>query len=119
MQDSEFTPPKKSNKAFVSFWTKFIEDVRHRDNLKPTHLHHLSILCDLCVEYDELLDSLDLEGRTYESVGRNGRQIKMRPEVDHLKKVTSEIRNYSKMLKLTLMDDKKLNSEEEANDFAS
>lgn len=118
MKDLDFSPPRK-NKAFVKYWDKFIEDVRHRENLKQSHLEHLRILCDICVEYDELQDSLELEGRTYESEGRNGRQIKMRPEVEQLKKVTAEIRNYSKMLKLILVDDKKLNEEEEHNDFAN
>jgi hypothetical protein len=111
--------PSPSNKeSFKRYWEMYLPDIKDRENLKRSHLQQLRILCDMSVEYDELCDILDLEGRTYESVGRNGLQIKLRPEVQQLNKVVTEIRNYSKMLGLILAKDLVSTKEEEENDFA-
>lgn len=110
-------PCPSENPRFINYWVIFLTDIKHRENLKPSHLNQLRILCDLSVEYDELRDILLLEGRTYESIGRNGLQIKMRPEISQLNRVVADIRNYSRMLGLVLYKDNTTTKEEEVNEF--
>jgi len=110
-------PAPSEKPLFIYYWNMYLSDIKDRDNLKPSHLQQLKVLCDLSVEYDELRDILTLQGRTFESEGRNGYQIKMRPEVSQLNRVVGEIRNYSKMLGLVLVKDTTTTKEEEPNDF--
>lgn len=112
-----FPCPKPEKVSFKRYWELFLPDIQDRENLKPAHLNQLRILCDLCVDLDELQEIIDIEGRTYISVGRNGEQIKLRPEVSEKNRVISEIRNYSKMLGLVLVKDTKMNDKEEKNEF--
>jgi phage terminase small subunit len=105
------------NEAIKYYWDMFIADIENRDNLKRSHLYQLRILCDLCVEYDEIKELLTLQGRTYESQGRNGTQIKLHPEVQQLNKILTEIRSYSRMLGIQLVKDTKTTKEEEDNEF--
>lgn len=113
-----FDSPRK-DPVFKSYWDRFIEDVKHRQNLKPSHLWQLTVLCDLCVEYDELREIISLTGRTRSNGGgRNGTQNVLVPEVLQLNRVVAEIRNYSKLLGLSLFDDKKIKEDEEPNEFA-
>ena len=114
----DFSCPKPDHEGFKSYWDEFLPSVKERENLKQPHLRQLRILCDLYVELDELQTIIDLEGRTYVSEGRNGIQIKIRPEVSEKNRVVSEIRNYSKMLGLILVKDTQFNDKEEKNDFA-
>lgn len=117
MTTLDFTSPKPDKKSFNHYWDIFLPDVSERENLKKSHLQQLRILCDLCVELDELQDIIDIEGRTYESEGRNGVQIKLRPEISEKNRVISEIRNYSKILGLVLFKDNKLTKEEDEDEF--
>ena len=111
-------PPPNSSEEFLYYWSLFIDDVASRPNVKQSHLYHLKILCDLCVEYDELKFTVDKVGRTYESTGRNGVQFKVTPEYQLMGQVVAKIHTYSKMLKLNLMPDTKLtNEEEEESEF--
>lgn len=114
----DYTSPRNS-KNFTRYWNTFINDIKDRPNLKPSHLYQLQVLCDLCVDYDELRDTIELLGRTYSSGGtRHGDQLKITPEVQQLNKVISEIRNYSKILGLILHNDTKTKEDEEdENDF--
>jgi hypothetical protein len=116
MSELNFNPPSE-NENFKYYWNLFLPDIRERENLKPSHLQQLKVLCDLSVEYDTISEILILQGMTYESVGRNGMQIKLRPEVQQKNRVVSEIRNYSKMLGLILVKDTKFNDEGEKNEF--
>lgn len=110
--------PSPSEKAtFTKYWNMYLSDIKDRENLKPSHLQQLKVLCDLSVEYDELHEILTLQGRTFESEGRNGFQIKIRPEVAQLNRVVTEIRNYSKILGLVLAKDTTTTKEEEPNEF--
>lgn len=114
----DYPSPRPENAAFTEYWEMYLEDIGHRENLKKSHLQQLKVLCDISVEYDELQEMLILEGRTYESIGRNGLQIKLRPEVLQLNKILAEIRNYSKMLGLILFKDTATKEEEEEDEFA-
>jgi phage terminase small subunit len=120
MEKIDVSPPQHSSEAFLYYWNMFIGDVADRDNLKKSHLYQLRVLCDLCVEYDELKEVIALSGRTYESHGRNGTQIKLNPEVTHMKSIVTEIRNYSRMLGIMLVKDTKLTKkdDEEGGEFA-
>jgi len=108
--------PKPDHAGFTEYWEETLPDIQHRENLKPSHLQQLRILCDLLVDYDQMQAIIEMEGRTYWSTGRNGDQLKLRPEVQQLNKVISEIRNYSKMLGLMLYKDTKTNGEPEVDD---
>jgi hypothetical protein len=115
---SDKYPSPKNNENFKKYWDSFINDIEKRENLKPSHLQQLKILCDLYVDYDETVELIAINGRTYESYGRNGTQIKLRPEVALLKSTVSEIRNYSRMLGLLLhKDTSTTNTDETVNDF--
>lgn len=110
------TPPNK-NENFIRYWNIYLSGIEDRENLKQPHLQQLRILCDLSVEYDELQDIIEMEGMTYESHGRNGMQIKMRPEIAQKSKVITEIRNYSKHLGLVLYKDTKTTEDETVPEF--
>ena len=97
--------PKPDHAGFTEYWEETLPDIQGRENLKPSHLQQLRILCDLLVDYDQMQAIIEVEGRTYMSTGRNGDQLKLRPEVQQLNRVISEIRNYSKMLGLMLYKD--------------
>lgn len=114
-----FPSPKPDRPLFTMYWNKTLPDIAARENLKFSHLQQLQVLCSIYCERDELEETLLLEGRTYISEGRNGTQRKLRPEVGLLKTCYAEIRNYSKMLGLVLVEDKVFNNapEEEKNDF--
>lgn len=115
----KFPSPLPDNGKFTEYWETFLPDISDRENLKKSHLIQLKILCMQIVEFDELTDFLLLHGRTYESFGRNGMQLKPRPEIALLKTCVAEIRNYSKMLGLVLVKDTNMtNEKEEVNEFA-
>ena len=117
--EKKFTSPRPDKKSFTNYWNQYLEDIKDRENLKPSHLLQLKILCDLAVEYDEIHEILDMCGKTYESEGRNGLQIKLRPEVSQIARCQTMIKDYSKMLGLVLYKDSKTNDPEETNEFDS
>ena len=119
MTTLKFPSPKPEKESFCRYWNQILPDIQDRENLKPSHLIQLSVLCDLMVEYDELVEIISIEGRTYWSTGRNGDQLKLRPEVQQVNRVLSEVRNYSKILGLLLFKDTKttLETEEDEDDF--
>lgn len=101
-----------SQSVFEDYWDLFVVSVVDRDNFKVGHLEQLKILCKLYKEEDELGKIIDVEGHTFESFGRNGIQVKPRPEVAQLKNIRGQIRDYSKMLGIILTEDKKLKEEQ-------
>jgi phage terminase small subunit len=118
MDASKIRNPKPDHAGFTEYWEEILPDISSRENLKPSHLQQLRILCDLLVDYDQLQAIIELEGRTYLSVGRNGDQWKLKPEVQQMNRVLSEIRNYSKMLGLLLYKDTETGDEEDEDEFA-
>lgn len=115
-QPFKLRPPVNSSKEFLVYWNMFVDDIKDRENLRPSHLHQLKILCDLCVEYDYLKDAIDMHGRVYYSIGRNGEQQKTTEYVKQMDKALTEIRSYSKMLGLVLVKDTGSSSEDD-NEF--
>lgn len=107
--NDKFPSPKKWNKIFTERWNEYVDDVVKRDNFKQGHLAQLAILCDLYVEYDKLSRLIAKKGYTYKSIGRNGVQYKVLPEVGQLNRTRAEIRSYSKTLGLLLVKDKEIN----------
>ena len=117
MSDLNLKSPR-SGKEFRAYWDRFIGDIKDRPNLKPSHLWQLQVLCDLCVEYEELRDIINLGGRAYDNGGgRNGSQLKISPYVIQQNRVIAEIRSYCKMLDLVPYEDDKTNEEAEENEF--
>jgi Phage terminase, small subunit len=118
MADLNLESPRKEP-SFRRYWDNFIGDIKDRPNLKPSHLWQLQVLCDLCVEYDDLREIISITGRTVSNGGgRNGDVLRITPEVSQLNKILIEIRNYSRMLGLILVEDTKTKGEEEENEFA-
>lgn len=110
--------PKILDKAFTKYWNLFVDEVSERDNFKKSHLTQLRVLCDLYVEYDKLIEIIDICGYSFDIPGgRNGDQIKVRPEVSQLNRCRAEIRAYSSMLGLLLTKDNSTGSEEVKEDW--
>lgn len=109
-EECKLFPPPRRNPVFVKRWSEYVTDVVRRENFKVGHLAQLKILCDLFVEYDDLLEELKISGYTYESHGRNGTQVKEMPTVAMIARVRSSIITYSKVLGLLLVKDKELSS---------
>lgn len=97
----DFPPPHKKE-GFLHYWNIFLPEVIERENFHKGHLEQLRILCELLEEAEELKSILDLEGFVFESRGRNGRQIKNRPEVAQLSSNRKDILNYCKSLGISL-----------------
>lgn len=110
-------PPPKKTVYFVEAWEAYLDSVVERKNFRPGHLLQLRTLCDLYQEYGELLDFLAKNGDTYESDGRNGLQIKARPELARKTAVRTEILNQEKKLGVLLEADKAPTKKTKNNDF--
>lgn len=110
----KYPPPEgRNHPTFLARWNEFITDVASRPNFKIGHLNQLVVLCDLFVEYDVLNTLLSQQGYSFfSSGGRNGPQLKIRPEVSQINKTRSEIRSYCKALGLLLVKDAKFGSQE-------
>lgn len=98
-------PPPKKHPTFRKMWAQFIENVTERENFKVGHLNSLEILCDLFVDYEDLREFIRVNGRSYQSVGRQGVVWKFFPEVRQLNAVQAQIKEYMKMLGLLLKKD--------------
>lgn len=120
MADTELVkkhPPRVKTPAYKKYWSQFLDDIAVRDNFKENHLSYLHILCELLVEYDEVQEILKAEGLTYETYSKNGAmQLKTKPEVVLRDKAMIEIRNFSKLLKVGLFEDKKLSGKKDSDD---
>ena len=99
-----YKAPKKSEK-FREVWHILLPDIVGRDNFKPGFLRQLEVLCDLYVEYDILTETVQNEGYTYHSEGRNGPQIHPHPALTQLNKTRGDIRSISRLLGLVLYKD--------------
>lgn len=98
-------PPPSNNPLFREKWMLFINNVTSRDNFHVGHLETLKVFCELLVEYAEIKEFLEENGRSYCSIGRSGEVWRLYPEVQHLKKVESSIKDYSKLMDLVLKKD--------------
>jgi hypothetical protein len=110
--------PKPQDVEFTYYWNSVIPDVQERENLKFSHLQQIKVLCSLFVTLDEIDAELEFTGKTYESVGRNGTQIKIHPLVALQKSTIAEIRSYSNILGLVLVEDRVMNNmDDRYNEF--
>jgi hypothetical protein len=98
-------PPPKQHPVFQKIWFESIDNVTARENFKISHLNSLRILCDLFVEYEELTQFIEKNGRSYKSTGRSGVVWRLYPEVGQIKSVQAQIREYTKMMGLLLKKD--------------
>lgn len=112
-----FYQSPKSSTAFTKRWKTLCPEVMRRDNFKEAHLHTLELLCDLYVEYDNIVATLEVTGLTYEDISRNGRQVKTYPEVAQLNQLRTHIATYTKMLGFVLMPDKIVGNEKEKDEW--
>lgn len=107
-----YSAPTGCSALYEKYWKAFIADIMGRDDFKKGHLKLLEILCQQYEEYFTLNQFLQEHGFTYESEGRNGNQIKPRPEVSMRAACLSEIRNYSRSLGLNLKNGGEAEEEE-------
>lgn len=109
--------PKPKDKEFTYYWSIFVVDVVQRDNFKEGHLEQLRILCQLYCEFNDLSARIKEEGYTYVTETRNGTQQKISGNVSVREKITSQICQYSKLLKLVLEKDKASGPGEEVEEW--
>lgn len=109
--------PFPKDKPFSAYWKKLAPNIETRENFSEMHLKNLEILCRLYVEYDALTCVIQEEGFVYVSFGRNGEQIKPRPEVTMREKIYAEIRQYSRLLGIVLAKDTTHNENENESDW--
>lgn len=88
-------------KQFRFYWEIFLPHLKSRNNFNKLYLKNLEILCQLYVTYDELMEELSL-GTTYTSDGRNGLQIKTKPEVLQKDKALDQILKYTNILNISI-----------------
>lgn len=99
-------PPPNTHPTYVARWNEFLPDIIERQNFKVGHLNLLDVLCRMFVELDVLSEIIRTEGYTYFAEGgRNGPQLKSRPEVQQINRTRSEIRSLSKSLGISLARD--------------
>lgn len=128
--------PRTDDKEFTRYWDTFIQDIQWRENLKQGHLIHLEFYCGLFCQARELEEVLAYEGHTFSNeteeeyeddyghrkkkkkTGRNGKQVKVRPESSIYLNIIKEIRQYSVMLGLTLVKDTKITNDSKDEDAA-
>lgn len=111
-------PSPNPDKHFSMYWDKYIEGVISRDNFRNEHLDQLAILCQLYVDNDTLTDEINETGMTYVTNGRNGIQIKIKPEVSQRNITRTEIRNYNKALGLIIEKDKTNNGDKNEDEWS-
>lgn len=96
---------EEESTQFKSYWNSLYPDIMYRENLKPSHLLQLKILCNLYIQEEALMKNIVACGLTFRSEGRNGYQEKLRPESQLLERTRTMIREYSKVLGLVLVKD--------------
>lgn len=104
--------PKKSP-DFKRYWNLYAESIALRENFKTGHLKNLEILCDLLVDYDNLTNFVNENGFSYETSGRYGHQQKMHVEVSIRQKTIGQIKDFCKLLDITLAKDQSLNEDDD------
>ena len=98
-------PPPKQHPIFQKIWLEHIDNITARENFKIGHLQTLAVLCDLHIEYSELTQFIQENGRSYKSIGRSGLVLRPYPEVAMLRGVQAQIREYMKVMGLVLKKD--------------
>ena len=97
--------PMRSNAIYVATWDSFIKDVIEHPNFKDSYLLFLDKLCQLFVEVDEIDKTIEIDGRTFCSDGRNGSQIKNHPLIGQKNMCHKDIIAYAKLIGLGLKKD--------------
>lgn len=95
-------PPPRPSLEFRTYWKAYIEELATKPGFKKIFLYQLEIICALHVENDQLSKFIRTRGHTYETTGRQGRQVKTYPEVGQRNLILREIASYSKALGLTI-----------------
>lgn len=103
--EKKFFSPYAEDPVFLYYWESYVGDLKGRSNFKLGHLHSLELLCGLYVEYHEMCQLIKDEGKSYQTEGRHGMQIKQRPEVEMRAKTLAEIRQLTKQLGIILDKD--------------
>lgn len=108
--------PKPKNKNFTHYWNKFYPTLEQRGHIEEINIKNLQVICDLCTEYDELVEIIEEEGRIFESVTKYGIVKKLNPAVNQKNTCVVHLLNYSKLLGFDLSKNKAIkedNGEEE------
>lgn len=103
--------------SYKIYWDRIMEDIFERDNFKESHLASVKMLCDLYTEYEICKNKIDMLGMTYESEGRNGYQVKKRPELEQMNKLRADIAAYCKLLGIVLTKDTKTKESENKDEW--
>jgi len=106
--------PKK-DENFRRYWNILIKDVENRDNFKLAHIKQLEVLVDLLLDYDLFTTFLREKGSSYESRTQYGVTYKKFPEVEMRQKTIASIKDYCKLLGITLTKDMQGKADPEAS----
>lgn len=79
--------PRGITKEERRVWNRVAPDLARANRLKALYVDYVLEYCRTKVEMDELREFILVNDRTYKAVGRNGVQIKNRPEVGQLNEV--------------------------------
>jgi hypothetical protein len=106
-KEKRFEPPKDGI-VFTKMWNSLLSQLRVKKSFNPDiHLSVLETLCTLYQDQRNLESVLELTGMTYSpGKGRNGEQLRMRPEVQQLNITRNLIHKYTAMLDLGINTDK-------------
>lgn len=99
-------PSPDPNPMFTSKWNTFIDFIVDREGFHPSHLESLEMLCDLYAQKKNLQDFIAKNGMTYTAKTSQGDLFRPRPEMQLLSKVTTMIKDYTRMLDLFPKKDK-------------
>lgn len=86
---------------FKKYWKAYLPNIVNRNSFQEFHLLQLEVLCRAHAEETRLSAIIDVQGHSYmPGDGRNGEQIRPRPEVAQLSTCRGQILQYIKMLGL-------------------
>lgn len=102
-----FDPPKDGI-IFTKMWNSLLDQLKVKKSFNPNiHLSVLETLCTLYQDQRDLESVIEIAGMTYSpGKGRNGAQLRMRPEVQQLNITRNLIHKYTAMLDLGLSTEK-------------
>lgn len=106
MKKARHHQPPRDGIIFVKMWNSLLPRIASRTDFDETlDLLHLEILCSLYEDNEKLSNVIEVLGRTYTTEGgRNGKQIRVRPELAQLNTARNQIKSYLQMLRLITVD---------------
>ncbi|RTL04084.1 hypothetical protein EKK58_11285 [Candidatus Dependentiae bacterium] len=96
--------PWEDGIIYTKMWNRFLPYLKAKKEFSTeVHLPLLDMLCSLYQEKTELEQILKVTGLVFQTgEGRNGNQVRLRPEATQLNVVRKDIKHYTALLDLSL-----------------